>query len=69
MSAELLFRVAQVPKPFMGGDQAIDAFSPVGIWRNGAARQHRFENMQELFSDLVISLVASVVKRQENFIG
>ena len=61
--------MAQVPKPFMGRDQTLDAFTPVGIWRNGAARQHCFENMQELFSDLVISLVTGVVKRQENFIG
>ena len=57
-----------MPKPFMCGNQAFDAFAPIGIRRDCAAGQHRFQNAQELFGDLIIALVAGVVKREENFV-
>jgi hypothetical protein len=53
----------------MRGDQTLDAFTAVGIGRDRSSHQHIFENVKQLFGDLIVSLITSMVKRDQNFIG
>ncbi len=52
----------------MGGDQAFNALAAVGIGGDGAAGEHVFEDMEKLFGDLKIALIAGMVKRDKDFI-
>ncbi len=65
---QAFFGMPQVPEALMSGDQAFDALAAVGIWRDGSARQHVFEDMQQLLGDFVVALVAGMVEGDQDFI-
>jgi len=54
-----------MPKPFMRGHKAFNALAAVGVGRHGAARQHAFQDMQQLLRDFIIALVAGVMEGQQ----
>ncbi len=58
-----------MPKPLMGGNQALNALAAVGIGGDGAAGEHVFEYVQKLLGNLKIALVAGMVKGNEDLIG
>ena len=58
-----------MPQPLMRGHQAFDGFPSVGVRRRCPAHEHGFQYAQQLFSDFIVALVASVMKGEENLIG
>ena len=58
-----------MPEPLMRGNQTLDALAAVRIGRNCSAREHVFKNTKELFGDLIIGLVAGVMKRDQDLVG
>ncbi len=53
----------------MGGDQAFDALAAIGVRGDGAAGEHVFEDVQQLFGDFVVALVAGVMESDQDFVG
>ena len=51
-----------MPEPLMRGDQALDALATVQILRNRASRKHILKNTKELFGNLIIGLIAGMMK-------
>ena len=62
-------RVPQVPQALVRRDKAFHV-APAGAVRGErAARQHHFEYVQELLRDLEISLIAGVMKGDQDLVG
>ncbi len=53
----------------MSGDQAFEGAAPVLLGRHAAAREHRFQGLEQLFSNDEVLRVAGVVKRDEDLVG
>ncbi len=71
-SRDLIFlgiRVPQVPKAFMRGHEAFHIAAACAIGRQRPASQHHLQNMEKLLSNLKITLITGMMKRDQYFIG
>ncbi len=62
-------RVAQMPKPFVRGDKAFHVPAARAVRGQRAAGQHHLQNVQQLFRNLKIALIAGMMERDQNFVG
>jgi hypothetical protein len=52
----------------MCGHEALHVAPPCAVGRERTAGQHHLEDMEKLIRDLIISLVASVMKRNQDLV-
>jgi hypothetical protein len=60
--------VAKVPQAFVGRDKALHVAPPGSIGSQRTTGQHHLQDMEKLFRNLEIRLVAGVVKGDQNLI-
>ena len=58
-----------MPKPLVRGDQTFHIPAARAIWRQGTACQHHLKDMEQLLRNLEIALIASVMERDQDFVG
>jgi hypothetical protein len=60
--------MAQMPQAFVRGDQALHVSPARSIGRQRTAGQHHLQDMEKLFRNLKVRLVAGVMERDQNFV-
>ena len=58
----------EMPKAFVGGDQAFHIASARAVRCQGPARQHHLQDVEKLLRNFEVGLVASVVKRDQDLV-
>lgn len=58
----------EVPKPFVGSDKAFDAASPIAVGVGRAPGQHDFKGIQQMFGNLQVGCIASMMERDQYLI-
>jgi hypothetical protein len=65
----LPFAMAQMPKPLMRRDQALDGPAPVVLGGHAATRQHVLQRAKQLLGHLKVLRVAGMMERNQNLVG
>lgn len=52
----------------MGGDEAFHVTAAIGVRLRRLARQHQFDDVQDVPGNLYVSHIASVMKRHKKFV-
>jgi hypothetical protein len=58
-----------VPESLVGGDQGLHGAAAIGLDLARPAREHCFENLEELLRHLKLLLIAGLVESDQNLIG
>jgi hypothetical protein len=61
-------RMAKVPKPLVGGDQAFHAAAAPEIGRGGPSREHELKGAEKCISNLEVTNVAGVVECDQDLV-
>jgi hypothetical protein len=61
--------VPDMPKPFMSGDQAFFGAAISAVWQTGRSVRHELQNIEQLFGDVDLPLIAGVMEGDQDFVG
>ena len=64
----IVIRVLEMPQSLVGGDQAFHAPPAIAIRRDGTTHEHRLQYVQKLARNVVICLIAGVMKRDQDLV-
>src|SRR5579862_6974590 len=60
--------MAQVPKPFMRGNQTLHVAAPRAVGCQRTAGQHHLQDVQQLLGDLEVGLIAGMMERNKDLV-